>query len=246
LVHAVQRILENFVDLIDAFDIVDLSHTLEEGIPKFPTHTSFRHVACIDALDPATMFSLEIHEHTGTHVDAPLHFLKDKNSFRSEIHTVDVLPLRKFIGPAVVVSISPNRDNLVTKQMLIDWETENIEISTIRFVMFNFEWASKWKLGEAGYEFTRGYPGISRDCAEYLADSGILGVGTDCIGLDAFESIDIPAHDVLLRQDVYIFENLSNLSSLDGVFIFQGFPLRIRGGSGSPIRAVAFTNRNEA
>ena len=241
-----QRVIEEFVSFIDNLEIVDLSHILEEGIPKFPTHTGFRHVACIDELDPATMFSLEIHEHTGTHVDAPLHYLADKRSFKPDIHTVDVLPLRNFIGPAAVVSIAPNDENLVTKQMLIAWENENLKISSVRFILFNFGWASKWKLGEEGSKFTRGYPGISRDCAEYLLENEILGVGTDCIGLDAFESVDIPAHDVLLRSNVYIYENLFNLDYLDGVFIFQGFPLRIRGGSGSPIRAIAYTKRNEA
>ena len=240
-----QKSLASFLDLIDNLEIVDLSHILEEGIPKFPTHTDFRHVACSNKLDPATMFSVEMHEHTGTHVDAPLHFLSDKNDFNPLLHTVDVLPLRKFFGPAVVVSITPNPDNLVTKLMLIEWEKENSEISSVRFVIFNFDWASKWKLGEAGAPYSRGYPGLSRDCAEYLVENGILGVGTDCIGLDAFESPDIPAHDVLLRQNIYIFENLCNLSSLVGVFVFQGFPLRIRGGSGSPIRAVAYTSRRE-
>jgi kynurenine formamidase len=240
------NIIEDFGGLIDKLEMIDLSHRLEDGIPKFPTHTSFRHVPCINDLDPATMFSLEIHEHTGTHVDAPDHFLADKKIFNSEIHTVDVLPLRKFIGPAVVVTISPNEENLVTKQMLIDWERQNLNISSVRFVMFNFGWAAKWKLGDSGLEFTRDYPGISRDCAQYISDNGVLGVGTDCIGLDAFESVDIPAHDVLLQKGIYIFENLANLSSLDGVFIFQGFPLRIRGGSGSPIRASAYTNRKEA
>ena len=240
------KALADFVDLIDDLEIVDLSHVLEEGIPKFPTHTSFRQMVCANKLDPAIMFSLEMHEHTGTHVDAPLHFLSKKNDFDPLIHTVDVLPLKKFFGPAVVVSIMPNLDNLITRLMLIDWEKENFSISRVNFVIFNFGWASKWKLGEAGSAYTHGYPGISRDCAEYLAGNGILGVGTDCIGLDAFESKDIPAHDVLLRQNIYIFENLCNLASLDGVFIFQGFPLRIRGGSGSPIRAVAYTSRNEA
>jgi len=241
-----QKTLASLVDLIDDMEIVDLSHILEEGIPKFPTHTDFRHLVCSNKLDPATMFSIEIHEHTGTHVDAPLHFLSSKSDFDPLIHTVDVLPLRKFFGPAVVVSATPNLDNLVTKLMLTQWEEENTKISSVRFVIFNFGWASKWKLGEAGAAYSQGYPGLSRDCAEYLAENGILGVGTDCIGLDAFESRDIPAHDVLLRQNIYIFENLCNLSSLDDVFIFQGFPLRIRGGSGSPIRAVAYRLRNEA
>jgi kynurenine formamidase len=226
-------------------NIVDLSHTLIEGIPKFPTHTTYRHVPCVSPTDPALMFSLELHEHTGTHLDAPMHYLKEISNLDISKHSVSALKIKDMFGTCKVLNIEPDQDNLISKDSLMAWEeSNNTSISSYDFLFFYFGWEHKWSADESNIEFTKKWPGLSRDCCEYILKMNpkIKGVGTDCLGLDSWKSIDIPAHDLFLQKNILIYENLNNLSKLIGVdgFLFMAFPLKIYMGSGSPIRAIAF------
>lgn len=225
--------------------IVDLTHTLIEGIPHFPTHTIYRHIPCVNPLDPALMFSLELHEHSGTHLDAPMHYIKDVSNLDILKHSASAIHIKNTFGICKVLDIKPDHNNLISKDSLISWENyNNTSISNYDFLFFYFGWEHKWSADKSNIEYTKKWPGLSRDCCEYILtiNPKIRGVGTDCLGLDSWNSSDIPAHDLFLQKNILIYENLNNLSKLINVdqFLFMAFPLKIFMGSGSPIRAIAF------
>lgn len=238
---------KNFLASVEAAfmhaQIIDLSHDLVEGIPKFPTHSSFKHIPAQHSNDPAVMFRLEIHEHSGTHVDAPIHLLTDTLNFQSLSPTVDGIGLGHLIGIATLVCIEMKAGELVTKRDLEVWqETKGLRIDT-PIVLFNFGWYRKWSVGDPGEAFVNGWPGLSREVTNFLLDAGVKAVGTDCLGMDSHDSHDYPAHDILLKNNILIVENLRYFEDLPDRFFFIALPLNISGGSGSPIRAIGLVER---
>ena len=94
-------------------------------------------------------------------------------------------------------------------------------------------------LGPEGTGFLEDWPGLGGDAAGYLVEKGVSLVGCDTLAVDAFGSEENPAHYALLGNEVYIVENLNNLDKLPPWSLFMAFPLKVKGGSGSPVRAVA-------
>jgi kynurenine formamidase len=224
--------------LLQEFTIKDLSHTLREGIPTFPTHSKYYHLAWNQPGDPATMYQILMHEHNGTHVDAPAHYIAQE--LDPEKHYMHQVRIDALIAPASLVDLSDNPPSSVKAQMIEKWEKEHRPIGRGEVVIFNFGWHRKWNLSDTNHSFIDSWPGLDRSGAQYLLESGVKAVGTDCLGLDQSGSVEIPAHDTLLANDVLIIENLANLGGLPSRFFFFATPLKILEGSGSPIRALAF------
>ncbi len=169
-------------------------------------------------------------EHTATHVDAPLHFIKNGLS-------IDKLPIETFIGWATVLDFSwkPPR-SLITRQELEDYiqklRTKGIEISKDWIILIHTGYGTK-----AGTPQWYDYPGLSEDACMYLLELGVKAIGTDAPSPDREP---FPAHTILLPKGVAIYENLTNLDKLiEKKFLFVGLPLKLVGGTGSPVRAVA-------
>ena len=97
----------------------------------------------------------------------------------------------------------------------------------------------RWTTGPEGRRFLEDWPGLSGEAAEYLVGKGVSLVGCDTLAIDATVSTENPAHYALLGNEVYIVENLKNLDRLPPFCLFLALPLKIKGGSGSPVRAVA-------
>lgn len=237
------EILSNLDFIFNEVEIIDLSHKLVEGIPKFPTHSSYRHIAHEHVDDPATMYRLEIHEHSGTHVDAPIHYLADISNFKGDVPTTDGISLNHLIGLATVISVSKQPGELVSMQDLTNWMHISKQKIDTKIVLFNFSWHKKWKLFDE--EYASGWPGISPEVANYLLEQNVKVVGTDCLGMDSHNSKFYPAHDTFLKNNILIIENLNFKENLPTKIFFLALPLNINGGSGSPIRAVAFTERKK-
>ncbi|HKS97534.1 MAG TPA: cyclase family protein, partial [Terriglobia bacterium] len=107
-------------------------------------------------------------------------------------------------------------------------------------VLFNFGWAVHWSLRPGDQRYVTNWPGVSMEAAEYLAGRSVAALGVDTLSPDAPEALRAsPIHPVVLEKQVLIIENLTNLDLLPDFFVFLALPLKIRGGSGSPIRAVA-------
>ena len=222
---------------------VDLSHTLEEGIPAWPTHARFGKTLYEDyaAGDVARHYGLTMDEHTGTHVDAPLHFIPEGPAH----YGVDEVPLERLaVRAATIDATGLGPDGLLNAEPIRVWEEEHGPIESGDGVLIHYGWEDRWATGPGGRRFLEDWPGLGGEAAEYLAQKGVSLVGCDTVSVDARASAENnPAHHALLGNEVYVVENLKNLGGLPSFCLFVAFPLKIAGGSGSPVRAVAIVPR---
>jgi len=226
-------------------EIIDLSNPIDEDVPIWPTFDRLRceqtHWA---ARDGATMERVEMASHTGTHVDAPLHFVPEGK-------TLDDYPVEKFMGEGVAVDLAPKEpESPITVEELERFESE-IEPGDV--VMLHLGWDEYHGRTE---EYLFEFPYLTGEAARYLADLGPKAVGTDGASVGGWVD-EVPAHgpatDVgpdeshlpLLENDIIPIEELRNLDRvLDGDRTRRAFfcypPLNFHGTSGGPVRAFAF------
>jgi arylformamidase len=236
---ASQRLLESIAD----HRIVDLTRLLEPGIPTYPTHPKYFQMRWCSMGDPAEMNQLIMGEHTGTHLDAPSHFVPEGPK-RKHIHE---LPLESFMGRCLRMKFGPfpKANAMVTAKDIGDWEKSNSAVKKGDIVLVDFQWEQNWKPGPDGFGFLDSWPGLAADAAEYFSEKRVKVVGTDCVSLDPGDGGGgrLAAHYTLLPEGILILENVSNLASVPTVSVFMALPLKIHGGTGSPVRAVAFAPR---
>lgn len=203
--------------------IVDLTLTLKHGmrgVEIFP-HTRI-------ATDGYNTTNLHLYSHAGTHMDAPLHFL-DGGA------TIDQWDLQKCIGPAIIVDLVFKEPNsLITVADLGDVAAQ---ISVGERVLLRTDWDVHADLPD----YRTHFPRISRELATWLVDRGVwlVGVQTPSVASlsDREELRDV--HQTLLRGGVVIVECLTNLRDLPEAVEFIALPLKVDGGDGSPVRAIA-------
>jgi kynurenine formamidase len=185
-------------------------------------------------------------EHGGTHLDAPIHFAEGRR-------TVDEIPLSGLIGPAVVVDVSERAhpDYLVTVADLTSWETEHGPIPGGAILLLRTGWSSRYgdRAPYLGTDLTGPdavpelhFPGLDPDAAQWLVDNrDVAALGLDTPSLDYGQSADFRSHVILNSDDIAGFENVANLDQLpaSGSFVVA-LPMKIEGGSGGPLRIVAF------
>jgi len=230
--------------LLQGFEIIDLSHALEEGIPSWPTHARFGQVLyeSYELGDVARHYGLTLSEHTGTHMDAPLHFIPEGPAH----YGIDEVPLGRLAGRAATIEapeLPPG--GLLTATQVREWEEKHGPIQERDRVLVHYGWDRRWGLGPEGTGFLEDWPGLGGDAARYLVEKGVSLIGCDTLAVDAFGSEENPAHYALLGNEVYIVENLKNLDKLPPWSLFMAFPLKVKGGSGSPVRAVALVPKEE-
>jgi kynurenine formamidase len=233
----------DLVEAIEGYELVDLTHRLEVGIPSYPTHPKFFQMPWCSLGDPAEMHQLVLGEHSGTHVDAPSHFVPEGDPARRHI---DELALSGFHGRAVTMTFGPFEPSnaLVTRADIQAWEAEHVSVREGDVVLVDFQWAARWALIPAGFDYLDRWPGLARDAAEYLRDRRVKAVATDCVSLDPGDGGDaLSAHYTLLPAGILILQNLANLSRLPAESFFMALPLPIANGTGSPVRAVALVPR---
>jgi arylformamidase len=228
--------IEDLLNLIGGMQIVDLTHTIEERMPVYPTHPQFFHMEW-NTGDPANMYQLLISEHAGTHLDCPAHFYGDRTDAR-HVPLEDV-PVEYFINRAVVLDFRDcPGDRELSASDIQSWEEANYPLRENEAVIFRFGWERKWALLPDGKPYLESWPGINRGAAEYLAGRRVRLVGTDCLGIDGSATMDLGSHFELLEKGILIVENLMNLDKVPSPFLLLTLPLKIKGGTGSPIRAV--------
>lgn len=221
---------------------VDLSHTLEEGIPAWPTHARFGRTLyeSYEYGDLALHYGLTMGEHTGTHLDAPIHFVRSGPAH----YGVDEVPLDRLAGRAATIDATDlGPDGLLSADRIRAWEEEHGRIGAGDGVLIRYGWEDRWATGPEGRCFLDDWPGLGEEAAQHLVERGVSLVGCDTMSIDAKASGESPAHYALLGNEVYIVENLRNLDRLPPFCLFVAFPLKIRGGSGSPVRAAALVPR---
>jgi kynurenine formamidase len=190
-------------------------------------------------------------EHGGTHLDAPVHFARDGKK-------ADEIPLRRFIGEGVVVDVSDsalaNRDYRVTRADFAAYERRHGRIPNGAIVLLRTGYGRYWpdrqkylgtaELGEPAVPKLH-FPGLHPRGARWLVRKrDVRAVGLDTASIDYGQSKLFESHRILGAANVPIFENVANLQRLPAErFLFIGLPMKIDGGSGGPLRAVAIVPR---
>ena len=224
------------------FTMVDLTHSLEEGIPIYPGGEPFKITRIADFQQGYYMNKVSMGEHCGTHIDAPIHFVQGGKA-------VDELPLDQLIGPLVVLDVekaaAANPDLEITPQQIRDWEKTHDQIPTKAFVVARTGWWKKWALAKDYVNLDNNkvahFPGFSADAARYLIEERkVAGLGIDTLSTDPGNSKEFPAHRIVLKAGAVNIENMASLDQVppQGATLIVA-PLRIAHGSGTPARVFA-------
>ncbi|MEM8552739.1 MAG: cyclase family protein [Pseudomonadota bacterium] len=242
-----------------AISVVDLTHTLRPDFPRitlpaeFAPSAPFRieEVAHYDARGPAWYWNnFSCGEHTGTHFDAPAHWISGRNLPNA---TTDTIPAENFVGPACVIDCreeaASDADFLLTRERVLAWEAAHGAIPPRAWVLMHTGWAGKANDPVAFQNFSddgQHTPGPDANCITFLIEKrDILGFGTETIGTDAGQGANLtppyPAHYALHGANRYGLQCLANLDQLPATgALLVAAPLKIRRGSGSPARVLAF------
>ena len=191
---------------------------------------------------------LELGEHSGTHFDAPHHWITGKDY--ADGYT-DTLPVQRLVAPVNVLDFSKecdaNPDFLLTIDHVKAWEAKHGAIGKGEWVVLRSDWdkrAHDEGLFLNANETGPHTPGPTAEVIQYLLDKGITGWGSQCIGTDAGQAGGMtppfPAHNLLHKHNCYGLASLANLDRLPAKgAILIAAPLKIKAGTGSPIRALA-------
>ena len=254
-------LLEQLGDAVIAGSVktIDLTHTLDPDFPvlvlppEFGQCQPFRieEVSRYDERGPAWYWrNFSCNEHTGTHFDAPVHWVTGKDLPNSSVDTLDP---SGFIRPACVLDFSKqvagDDDFVLTEAHIKAWEKDHGDIPAGHWVLFRTDWSKRagadyLNLKEDGAHS----PGPDASAIRYLVDvRDVVGFGVETIGTDAGQGGDFdppyPAHSLLHGAGKYGLQCLKNLDQLPpkGAVIISP-PLKIKAGSGSPLRVIAMVD----
>jgi arylformamidase len=208
----------------------DLTALLNTHMPVWPTSPlPVIEPVGIVARDGYSIERINCLTHTGTHMDAPFHFLENGA-------TVDQIPAEKLVGQAAVLDLRHDLSGPLIGPDLVKnhWpKSFKPEIA-----LFETGWSHRRApTRQYLYEF----PGLTPAAAEWVADQGVRGVGTDTLGIDPYSNADFEAHKVFLSRGVWILEALDHLDALaeERAYTLVAGPLKIAGGSGAMARVLA-------
>lgn len=203
--------------------VIDVSLAIDAGLPTWPTSEGFRYRDAMRIADgdPANVTVVEMDVHTGTHVEAPMHFLDGGAP-------LDSIELERFVGPAVVVDVD---GPAVTAEALaalgVPAGTQRLLVKTAN----SARWAAGWG------EFDPVYVSLTPDAARWVVDQGVRLVGIDHLSIQLFDD-DGETHRILMRAGVAILEGLNLAGVEPGPYTLVAAPLRLVGREAAPVRAV--------
>ena len=214
-------------------DIVDLSHPLDDDTPVYPGDPVAR-------FSPATtigehgynVLNVRMGSQTGTHVDAPYHFLEDGAR-------IDELPLDLFLAPAVVADVRGKGPHQPITWA--DLAPVADRLGPGRMLLLHTGWDAHW-----GTDEYFDHPFLDGDAAARVVAAGVRTIGLDALSLDETvlggePAAGFAAHDAVLGAGGVIIENLRNLAAVRSAEpVVSVLPLRLAGADGAPVRAVAF------
>lgn len=236
--------------------VVDLTHTLDPDFPvivlppEFGQCARFRieEISAYDHRGPAWKWhNISMGEHTGTHFDAPSHWISGRDLPNGAVDEIDP---GVFVGPVVVIDCSAGAaqddDFELTPEIIEAWEAEHGRIPADAWVLMRTDWS---KRSGAAYLNLRDdgahSPGPTPEAIRLLVEGrGIRGFGTETVGTDAGQgghySPPYPAHFTLHGAGKYGLQCLRNLDQLPATgAVLLAAPLKIKGGTGSPLRVMA-------
>jgi kynurenine formamidase len=236
------------------YRLVDLTHAFGARTLYWPTSpTGFRLERLAFGQTPGGYFyaahAFSAPEHGGTHLDAPIHFAAGGT-------TADRLPLEQLVAPAVVIDVSQKAaaDPVyrLTRDDVLTFERRNGRIGRGTIVLLRTGWSSRWPDRQAYFgDATPGdasklrFPSYGFEAAELLVrDRSIAALGVDVASIDYGPSTDFAVHRVAAAANVPGFENLTRLDELPPTgAVVIALPMKIEGGSGGPLRAIALVPR---
>ena len=209
-------------------NMIDLTHPITADMPVYPgTTPPVIEVAATVAEHGFLEHRLSMVTHTGTHIDAPAHMLDGGR-------TLDTYPVDTFVGSATVLDVSAVT-GAIGRELL---EPHHDLIARQAFLLLYTGWSARW--GDESY--FRDYPALTVEAAAWLGEFGLRGVGLDAVSIDHSGSTDFAVHHEVMRREMLIIENLTNLGELVGrEFTLMCLPLLLFGADGAPVRAVALT-----
>lgn len=235
---------------------VDLSHDFSEETIYWPTADGFKKSTVFEGHTEKgfyyTAYNFMSAEHGGTHIDAPIHFAENRQ-------TVDQIPLTQLIGPAVVIRVIEQAEQDRNYQFSVDdilrWEQSHGQIPDNSILLIDTGSSKLWPdkvaymgTDERGEEAVKKlkFPGIHPEAARFLVNERkIKAVGLDTPSIDYGGSTLFETHQILFEHNIPGLENVANLNLLPetGVLVIA-LPMKIKGGSGAPVRIVALLPDN--
>ncbi len=224
-------------------NVADLTHVLGPDFPTFPGGAPFKVEQAVSfEKDGYYGSNISYWEHTGTHMDAPVHFSKD-GLF------VDQLPIETLVVPAAVINIGERAagdpDSVVTPDDILAWERRYGRLPDGAAVLMASGWGARagslaaFRNSDAGG--TMHFPAFGKPAIDFLlSERRISGIGVDTLSLDFGPSQDFAVHFTLLSTNRWGLENLANLEAIppSGATLFVGAP-KVAAGSGGPSRVMA-------
>ena len=211
--------------------VIDLTLTVSSKIPTFPGSPQPNFIPWENVKDDG--YNLEVlflSSHTGTHMDAPHHFLEKG----TKIHEIS---LKKLVSEAALIKSKKKAGESVTKTDIQKFEKKHGKIEGFSSVIFLTGWQKNL---QKKYYFTKN-PGLSVSAAKYLASKKISLVGIDSPSIDLGTDSKFSVHQIFAKKGMLVVENLANLEKIkSSKFHLVVLPLKLKDATGSPVRAVAF------
>lgn len=231
---------------------IDLSYAFDENTIYWPTADGFELDTAFEGETEGgyyySAFNVKTAEHGGTHLDAPIHFAEGAQSS-------DQLRLDQLTGQAAVIDVSAkakgNVDYLVSTKDFQDWEAEHGQLAEGIIILVKTGHGQYWPDAEKYLGTTEKgpgavpklhFPGLDPEAATWLVENRkIKAIGLDTPSIDYGQSSDFMSHRILFKQNIPAFENVANLDKLPatGAYVVA-LPMKIKGGSGGPLRIAAF------
>jgi len=213
--------------------VIDLTLTVSNKIPTFPGSPQPNFIPWENIKeDGYNLELLFLSTHTGTHMDAPHHFLEKG----AKIHEIS---LEKLVSEAVLIKSRKKRNETVTKTDFQKFEKKHGKIASFSSVIFLTGWQKNL---QKKYYFTKN-PGLSASAANYLASKKVSLVGIDSPSIDLGTVSKFSVHQIFAKKGILIVENLANLDKIkSSKFHLVVLPLKLKNATGSPVRAVAFVD----
>ena len=229
--------------------MIDLAQEIYNGMPVYPGHAKtviWEHVSHEESKRTiGTGFSYQASgimmcDHGPTHIDPICHFSTDPDA-----ESVDEFPLPKCITSAICLDVSdvPVQTQFGRDKIEAELKRSNLDIRPGDTVLF---YTGHYDNYYGKPEYSTHQPGLTRDATEFIIDQGCINFGVDNTSPDMWLDKTYPCHTVCAERKVTHMENLCNLDKLAGKrFTFVQLPLKIRKGTGSPIRPVAIIHDDE-
>jgi kynurenine formamidase len=231
---------------------IDLTWAFDEQSVYWPTNIPFTHDTVFEGINDKgyyySSYKFGAEEHGGTHFDAPVHFAQGGN-------TIEKVPVGQLTGEGIVIDViaraDSNRDYQISLSDFEEWEKQHGRIPDGAIILINTGFGKYYPdketytgttlSGREGVENLH-FPGLHPDAAQWLVNNRkIKGIGLDTPSIDFGQSKNFMTHRILYTASLTAYENVANLDQLPPKgFWVMAFPMKIKGGSGAPLRIVAF------